>query len=99
MGSQYGNDCRRRYLRGLFRLHEIAETLRLAFGGVGLIVRAAMMLLRGQKNLRAGETVSPEQRRYHQRRHERIECSPHLDSIIHEFQVSLADFFNMVRRG
>ena len=94
-----GGDYRRgRYLRGLLRLHEIAETLGLAFGGVGFAVRAAMMFLRGQEKLRAGETVSPEQRRYYQHRHERIECSPHLDSIIHEFRVSLADFLHICRR-
>ena len=93
-----GDDRRGRYLRGLLRLHEIAETLGLAFGGIGFAVRAAMMFLRGQEKLRAGETVSPEQRRYHQRHHERIECSPHLDSIIHEFRVSLADFLHICRR-
>ena len=96
MGLQYGNDGRRRYLRGLLRLDEIAEALGLTFGGVGLAVRAAMMPLRGEENLRAGETVSPEQRGYDQRRHKRIEYSPHSDSIIHEFRVSLAEFFNIL---
>jgi len=80
-----GNYHRGRRRGGLLRLHEAAETLRLAPAGIGFTVRAAAVLLRGEKNLRAGETVSPEERRDNQRRHERIENRPHLNFMIHGF--------------
>lgn len=55
-----------------------------------------MVFLGRQEDLRAGEAVSPEQRYNYQRRHERIEDSPHLAIMIHDFQIGIADYFDTV---
>jgi hypothetical protein len=74
----------------------VAQALGFTLAGVGFAVRAAMMFLGRQQDLRAGVTVPPEQGYNYQRRHERIEDSPHLGYMIHDFQVGIADFLDTV---
>src|SRR4051794_8780608 len=85
---------RRGNVRNLLRLHVVAQSLCLAIVAARLAMWTAMVSLSGEQNLRAGETVSPEQRHHHQRRHERIAEGPHLSSMIHDFRTAVAYFLH-----